>query len=110
MISYGEQQELKYLLENIFGSSITAHWEMNEEVKEVFNRMLADNMKCSHLIDMVPRPAGWLPGQTYLPKQVISAIYRLVTHDKRQIYWLCGEPMKAKYRSEFEMASLGILH
>jgi hypothetical protein len=110
MMTLSEQQELKAILGDIFGSSNAAHWEMNEEVKEVFNKMLADNMKCSKLIDMVPRPAGWMPGQTYLPKEVISAIYRLLTHDKRHIYWLCSEPMKAKYRSQFEMASLGVLH
>lgn len=110
MITYGEQLELKAILGDIFGRSNVAHWEMNEEVKEVFNRMLADNMKCSNLIDMVPRVPGWIPGKTYLPMQVISGIYRLVTHDGRNVYWLCSEPMKAKYRSEFEMASLGILH
>lgn len=109
MMTDREQQELKAILGDIFGSSIAAHWEINEEVKEVFNKMLADNMKCSKLIDMVPRPTGWLPGQTYPPKEVISAIYRLISHDKRQIYWLCNEPMKAKYRSMFEMASQGVL-
>lgn len=46
MITYGEQRELKAILGDIFGRSNVAHWEMNEEVKEVFNRMLADNMKC----------------------------------------------------------------
>jgi hypothetical protein len=110
MMNDSEQNELKAILGNIFGTSITTHWEMNEDVKEVFNRMLADNMKCSNLIDKVPRPTGWIPGQTYLPKEVITAIYRLIIHDKRHVYWLCNETMKAKYRSMFEMASVGVLH
>ncbi len=108
MMSHSEQQELKTILASIFGRSNVEHWEINDDVKEVFNRMLEDNMKCSHLIDMVPRPAGWIPGKTCLPAQVITAIYRLVTHDGSKVYWLCSEFMKAKYRSEFEMASLGI--
>ncbi len=110
MLTISEQQELKTILGNIFGNSIVAHWEMTEEVKEVFNKMLADNMKCSKLMDIIPRPAGWIPGQTYLPTQVISAIYRLATHDRKHVYWLCNETMKVKYRSQFEMASVGILH
>jgi len=109
MMSYNEQQELKSLLGDIFGQSIVSQWEMNEDIAEVFNRMLADSQKCSNILDMIPRVPGWIPGKTYLPVQVISAIYRLISHDKQKIYWLCSVPMKAKYRSEFELASLGIL-
>lgn len=109
MMSYVEQQQLKSILVDIFGISIAQSWEMNDDVAEVFNRMLADSQKCSHIIDMIPRVPGWIPGKTYLPLQVISAIYRLVTHYKQKLYWLCSEPMKVKYRSEFELASLGIL-
>lgn len=110
MLTTSEQQELITILGSIFGTSIVAHWEMTEEVKEVFNKMLADNMKCSKLMDIIPRPAGWIPGQTYLPTQAISAIYRLAAHDRKHVYWLCNETMKAKYRSQFEMASVGIRH
>jgi hypothetical protein len=37
MLTTSEQQELKTILGSIFGTSIVAHWEMTEEVKEVFN-------------------------------------------------------------------------
>ncbi len=110
MMTYGEQQELKAILGTIFGTSMVANWDMNEDVKELFNRMLADSVRCSNFVDIVPRPTGWIPGRTYLPKEVISAIYRTMNEDKRKIYWLCNEAMKAKYRSMFEMASQGVLH
>ncbi|MEA5114203.1 MAG: hypothetical protein VB050_09245 [Geobacteraceae bacterium] len=110
MMDYKEKQELRSILEKVFGHAIVDQWKMNEDLKEVFNRMLADNQKCSHILDAVPRPAGWIPGKTYLPFQVVTYLYRLATHDKTKIYWLCSEPMKAKYRSEFELASCGLLH
>ncbi|CAG1010713.1 hypothetical protein ANAEL_04008 [Anaerolineales bacterium] len=109
MMSYLEQEQLKSILVDVFGMSIAQPWEMNDAVAEVFNRMLADSQQCTHILDMIPRVPGWIPGKAYLPMQVVSAIYRLIAHDKRKVYWLCSEPMKAKYRSEFEMASLGIL-
>jgi hypothetical protein len=40
MMSYREQQELKSLLGYIFGQSNVAQWETNEDMAEVFNRML----------------------------------------------------------------------
>jgi hypothetical protein len=58
MMSYNEQQELKSLLGDIFGQSIVSQWEMNEDMAEVFNRMLADSQKCSNILDKIPRVPG----------------------------------------------------
>lgn len=60
MMTHSEQQDMKAILGTIFGKSMVAHWNMNE--------------------------------------------------DKRKIYLLCNEAVKAKYRSMFEMASQGVLH
>ena len=56
MLSKDEADELRVILEDLYGREIVANWNMNEGVLAVFKDMVERNKVCSVAMDYVPRP------------------------------------------------------
>lgn len=78
---------------------------VNHEVGEVLAKMLAAAQEKSDALDLVPRPTMSVPGVTWLISEGVKMAWR--SH-KENMYSIAVKTVALQYRSEYEMAQLGI--
>ncbi|MER6912564.1 hypothetical protein ABT354_12915 [Streptomyces sp. NPDC000594] len=103
-----EQERLREIAGAIWTPQLAAGWNMNAEVATVLSEATERILTCSEAFALVPRPAPWMPGLSYLVKYWKNLKdYFLVVKDNRT-YRACVVSTAAYYRSIIEMASAGI--
>ncbi|ANW21676.1 hypothetical protein [Streptomyces clavuligerus] len=103
-----EQERLREIAGAIWTPQLAAGWNMNAEVANVLSEATERILTCSEAFALVPRPAPWMPGLSYLVKYWKNLKdYFLVVKDNRT-YRACVVSTAAYYRSIIEMASAGI--
>ncbi|GLF93360.1 hypothetical protein [Streptomyces yaizuensis] len=103
-----EQEQLREIAGAIWTPQLAAGWNMNAEVAGVLSEATERILTCSEAFALVPRPAPWMPGLSYLVKYWKNLKdYFLVVKDNRT-YRACVVSTAAYYRSIIEMASAGI--
>ncbi|MGW2419631.1 hypothetical protein ACWC0C_10310 [Streptomyces sp. NPDC001709] len=103
-----EQEHLRAVAGAIWTPELAAGWNMNSDVADVLSTATGEILKCSEAFALVPRPPGFLPGIGYLLgywKNLRD--YFLVVKDNRT-YRACVVTAALNYRSQIEMASMGI--
>jgi hypothetical protein len=81
---------------------------VNEDSVKILSEVLAKGQKCSNVIDKLPKVPGWIPGAAYIPKQIISHLYKEIMHNPHNIYQMCQTVQLSPYATAFEMASLDL--
>ena len=84
--------------------SFASRININENVIEEVEKLLAEAMKCSKAMDFVPRPG--IPSLSYIRNQLAAIVLRVIRNDK--IYDICKVNAANNFRSAIEIASLGI--
>ncbi len=79
--------------------------EVNERVAEIFGLMLKETKKCSDAFAWVPTPPA---GRATIGWLVIIFSKGMFMHYKSLLSFTCARAVVLKWRSELEMASLGI--
>ncbi|WBO62057.1 hypothetical protein [Streptomyces camelliae] len=103
-----EQEHLREVAGSIWTPELAAGWNMNSDVADVLSTATGEILKCSEAFALVPRPPGFLPGIGYLLSYWKNLRdYFLVVKDDRT-YRACVVAAAANYRSQIEMASMGI--
>lgn len=102
-----EEKNLKLILVHIFGSE-AASWPMNKDTLRATGNMLEGSRRCSDAMDYVPRPAGFMPGVSYLRKQLEDLARRARQHD--QLYEACKRGAKIKWKSTIYNAAQGLYY
>lgn len=111
MLSREEADDLREILEDLYGRDIVANWTMNEKVLEVFNEMLDKNTTCSIAMDYVPRPiTSGRPDLGHVRSLLTSMAKRV---GKRSVgasglYWICSQATKYTFRRKYEEAGQGV--
>ncbi len=100
-----EQHDLRMALTAIYGPQNVDKWKMKYEMLEVLAGLVSKSRDCSKLIDMVPRPAGWMPGVSYIRRQLREMARRALTH--RGVYELCANTSALALRSRFSTIGQG---
>lgn len=77
---------------------------VNENVANVFGKMLSASRDCSAALNWVPRPTGRAT-ISWIAKQLGRSFIRDI-QGKR--YFVCSQRAVYNFRSELEMASMGI--
>lgn len=101
-LSLSEQQDLRIVVETIFGRQDTAHWEMNEELLGVVTQMLNASESCAKAMDFVPRPGPYLS-----PNDVKKELLRMakrITHRGGASYWICENVVAWKWKQAAAVA------
>lgn len=63
-------------------------------------------LEASKALDLVPRPAGFLPGVGWLVGQGVQMFWRV--HGKQKIYAVAKSTVKWKWIREYQMAKMGV--
>lgn len=104
-LTQSEKQNLRKVVEAIFGTSNTIHWKMNEELLLVVGNMLQANIACSNAMDHVPRPGVYLNLKDVL-KEIEKIANRINTGNNS--YEICSISVKNKWRTAAEIAAQGL--
>ena len=78
---------------------------VTKELGEVLARMLAAAQEKSRALNLVPRPPSSVPGIAWLVSEGVKMAWR--TH-KDSMYDIAVKTVALQYRSEYEMAQMGI--
>lgn len=78
---------------------------INESVAEVFGIMLKEAATCSELMNWIPTPPG---GKATIAWLVINFGNGVLNYKKAQLRHICARESIRKWRSQLEMASLGV--
>lgn len=105
-LSDTEKNDLRIILEKVFGFQDTSHWNMNEQVLEVVGRMANEAQQCSTAMNDVPRPSYFI-GKDFFKKQ-LRDIARRATSGENEFYDICAKSARYKWRFEIERASQGL--
>ena len=102
---YGSDDDLKTIL-RFFWPAYPVY-TLNQELRRVACTGVSEFIKCSKLMDMVPRPPGGAPGLTYLMKQAIGIIIRMLKA-KQNLYETCRKGVAYRWRIDFDAARMGV--
>lgn len=101
-LSLTEQQDLRIIVETLFGKQHTAHWQMNEELLGVVTHMLKASESCSKAMDFVPRPDVYLS-----PNDVRKKLFRMAKRISLRggaSYWICENIVSWKWKQAADAA------
>jgi len=104
-LSLSEQQDLRIVVETIFGRQYTAHWEMNEELPGVVTQMLKSSKSCSKAMDFVPRPSGYLSPNDI--RKELSRMAKQIALRGGASYWICENVVAWKWKQASDAAGQG---
>lgn len=111
MLNNDEAEDLREILEDLYGKNIVANWKMNEKVLEVFNDMVERNKCCSVAMDYVPRPiTGGRPDLAHIRSQLRGMATRVAKRNAgiSGIYLICSASTRYTFRFKFEEAGQGV--
>lgn len=102
-----DRENLKEFMVELYGPQARS-WSMNEKVFNIIYNMLTETSGCSDLMDLVPRPhaLGKAPLK-YITKEIRSSVTRKLK-DRKQHYTSCIKFVAANYRSQIQMAAMGV--
>ncbi|GAA2564068.1 MULTISPECIES: hypothetical protein [Streptomyces] len=103
-----EQEQLRAIAGAIWTPELAAGWNMNAEVADVLSTATGEILKCSEAFALVPRPAGFVPGLSYLVNYWKNLRDYFLAVKSDRTYRACVVTAAANYRSPIEMASMGI--
>ncbi|KOV35262.1 hypothetical protein ADK58_03530 [Streptomyces sp. XY152] len=103
-----EQEQLRAVAGAIWTPELAVGWNMNAEVADVLSTATGEILKCSEAFALVPRPAGFVPGLSYLVKYWKNLRDYFLAVKSDRTYRACVVTAAANYRSPIEMASMGI--
>lgn len=79
---------------------------VNDAIATVTAKALHAALEASKALDLVPRPAGFLPGPGWLVGQGVQMFWRV--HGKQKIYEVAKSTVKWKWIREYQMAKMGL--
>lgn len=106
-LTLSEQQDLRIVVETIFGRQHTAHWEMNEELFGVVTQMLTASESCSKAMDFVPGPGVYLSPND-VRKELSRMAKRLALRGGAS-YWICENVVAWKWKQAADAAGQSVL-
>jgi hypothetical protein len=80
--------------------------EVTREVADVGAKAFHAALSASKALDLVPRPPCGPPGVVWLTMNAVRVFWR--SQGKRRIYTIAKNTAKAKWRSVYEMAKMGM--
>jgi hypothetical protein len=104
MSSYNKEY-IAEICNYIFDDNISAN-EVNDQVADVAAKAFHAALAASKALDLVPRPAGFRPRVFWLMRQAVMSFWR--SQGRRRIYTIAKAVTKAKWRSTYEMAKMGL--
>ncbi|REL25733.1 hypothetical protein DXX93_03635 [Thalassotalea euphylliae] len=99
---------VKTILKSFFGASYASRITINDKVVKLTWEMVRSSQSCSKMMDLVPRPAGTIPGAGYIAKQLAQLGKRIATAKDDSIYILCKNGAAYRYSRQIQMASNGL--
>jgi len=85
---------------------------LNDPLRKLSIKMAYEAIKASNVMDMVPRPTYSKPGFVWIIKQGIQAAIRKLRYGgnkkERKIYESVRATVALKFKSQFELARMGI--
>ncbi|MES2743209.1 MAG: hypothetical protein V4754_19980 [Pseudomonadota bacterium] len=105
-----QQEKLRNVSNEIWGASVTAQWEMNAGLGDVVSNATSQILTCSKAYSVVPKPAGFIPGWSYIVKSSIPIVkYFIGLKSSTQFqYRSCINAAAVNYRTAAELAAAGI--
>jgi len=97
--------EVKGVL-RFFFRGVSQPTTLNPALRQLATTMMYNAMKASRQMGLVPRPAGLPPGLGWIANQAVQMLWRASMNDG--IYDAVRVTVSRNFRSEFEMAKLGI--
>lgn len=106
-LSLSEQQDLRVIVNKLWGAHLTAHWEMNEELLRVVTDLINESKFCSKAMDLVPRPGVYLA-----PADVRKELTRIAKRILREgsSYQICETAVAWSKKQEADAAGQGLSH
>lgn len=81
--------------------------QINEKVANITYKALEQSRACSNSMDLVPRPGYSRPDIKAVLKELAN-ISRRITNDNAEIYVICKNAIKIKYKTAISMALMGV--
>jgi hypothetical protein len=101
-------QHIKAILKSFYGSSYASSIEVNDQVVDVVWKMVSSSKECTKLLNLVPRPAGFIPGPSYIATQLASLVKRLSTNKKENVAHMCKAVASNGYSTKIRLSALGL--
>ena len=105
-LTEAEKEDLRKILVALFGQFNVENWGINYQTLEQLTEMISTTKACSRLIDLVPRPAGWMPGVAYIRRELRNIARRMVSNKGE--YQMCINAAYLRYRRQFDLLGQGI--
>lgn len=80
--------------------------EVNDAIATATSKAFHEALEASKALDLVPRPAGWLPGPSWLVGQAVQMFWRV--QGKQRIYAMAKATAKSRWIREYQMAKMGL--
>lgn len=103
-LSESEIADLRIILNDWYGPSTVAHWNLNVRVLNTFSQAVSELQSCSTAMNLVPRPMARPDG--YIRRQLPSIARRARNSDAQ--YLICRDAARHRYRTQFELAGRGL--
>ena len=107
-VKINARSEVREMIESLYKfADIPINWEIrvNEQVAEVFGKMLDETMKCSKAIGWVPKPPGGRASIAWLVMQLGSGAFN---HYRSRMSFVCARSVIYKWGRHLQMASMGL--
>lgn len=104
-LTLSEKDDLRKVLEGIFGTLTVSKWNMNEKVLAITGQLVSEATQCSNATDFVPRPT-FLAQPSYFKKYLKELARRRM--GDRKIYEICRGGTLLKWKTRIEIASQGL--
>ena len=101
-----EKHDLKIVLAALFGCHNVDSWRIDIKTLELLTEMISASKECSKLIDLVPRPVGWVPGVAYVRRQLRNLARRAVSNSG--LYQICINSSAFRFRRRFDLLGQGL--
>jgi len=110
LIKYKEvsPQYIKSILASFFNPAYAASIRINDNVVEVVWEMVSKSKECTKALNLVPRPAGFIPGASFVAMQLAKLGQRLLAHQDEDIANTCKSAASSAYSTRIRMASHGL--
>ncbi|MBT0959618.1 hypothetical protein [Denitromonas iodatirespirans] len=102
-----ESEEMRHVLSKFYGPVVNT-WTINYGVYEVLGRLIAGSEQCTRAMHLVPRPWDLTAPAKWAQRQVRKALVRYLNSPEGQHYVVCMKGAARNFRSEFELAQLGL--
>ena len=108
MASDNGSADVKEMIQSLYRfANILPVWdgEVNEKVAEVFGIMLSETKKCSTAFGWVPKPPGGRASVSWLAMQFGNGTFNAY---RSRLSFTCASAVICKWKTQLDMASLGI--